>query len=297
MANNSLLQSICWSFFFGIAYKMATRSTRTLIIKNLAGADDKMNQILFTRPVLPASVVKTLIYFGGDVQDFEANMLKHRDNKKYAHWSLEKTAQLLGDACPDCQIVIVRPSRIELQTFSCYSNFVDTDKLGNPSHKFGREALNHLNALMLSLSSEMNVELGEKILVGFSKGVVVLNQLVYDMHGSTSDADEAVKDLIASISKMCWLDGGHNGGKETWVTNSAVLGSFAQRGIDVDIRVTPYMVRDDRRPWIKQEEKKFQGVLSRAGGVKIRRNIYFEDKEVGIEEHFEVLKTLKDEPL
>ena len=35
------------------------------------------------------------MYFGGDVQDLEVNMNKHRDNKNYSHWSLEKTALLL----------------------------------------------------------------------------------------------------------------------------------------------------------------------------------------------------------
>ena len=41
---------------------------------------------------------KVVVYFGGDVQDLEVNMSKHRDNKNYSHWSLEKTAMLLSKA-------------------------------------------------------------------------------------------------------------------------------------------------------------------------------------------------------
>ena len=42
---------------------------------------------------------------------------------------------------------------------------------------------------------------------------------------------------------MVWLDGGHNGTEDTWVTNPDVVKSLAATNIKLDIRVTPYQVK------------------------------------------------------
>lgn len=57
-------------------------------------------------------------------------------------------------------------------------------------------------------------------LVGFSKGCVVLNQMVYELAGARADPD--LSHFVKSVSDMFWLDGGHPGGSETWVTDKQV---------------------------------------------------------------------------
>ena len=62
----------------------------------------------------------------------------------------------------------------------------------------------------------------------------------------------------------------------------------------VDVRVTPYQIRDDRRPWIGKEEKKFVAVLTREmSKEKFRRKIYFENEEPCLENHFKILETFR----
>ena len=60
--------------------------------------------------------------------------------------------------------------------------------------------------------------------------------------------------------------------------------------------MTPYQIRDSRRPWIKQEERAFTRLL-REFKVDLDRKVYFEEEEASIENHFRVLETLETDPL
>ena len=110
-------------------------------------------------------------------------MNKHRDNKNYSHWSLEKTAMLLSKASsysrlpnhliifqafPETFIALVRPSRMEKGTFSCYDNFVRSNSVGSPEHSTDHGALIHLSQLLVNLG--LNPNTWSLTLVGFSKG-------------------------------------------------------------------------------------------------------------------------------
>ena len=53
-----------------------------------------------------------------------------------------------------------------------------------------------------------------KKIVGFSKGVVVLNQLMIDSR------EESGVDFFKLVETMCWLDGAHNGGLLTWMSGT-----------------------------------------------------------------------------
>ena len=67
-------------------------------------------------------------------------------------------------------------------------------------------------------------------LIGFSKGCVVLNQLLHELHFHKS-ASPQVPDVLKRVVSMTWLDGGHAGGKDTWVVQRQVLQTFAQTGV------------------------------------------------------------------
>ena len=121
-----------------------------------------------------------MVYFGGDVQTYERDMLSHRDNHRHAQWSLERTAGLLRGAFPSSIVAVVRPARMRLDTFSCYENFVPSDSFtGAPDHCDNHEAVKHLRMLLASVVPA-GTEVVPVVLVGFSKGVVVLNQLVHE---------------------------------------------------------------------------------------------------------------------
>ena len=276
-------------------------------MKTFRGFGGKTNTVLYWKPENAESRTTRdiIFYFGGDVQDFEERMRRHTENKSFVEWSFEKTGLLLRQAKPDHHVVIVRPSTMTNGTFSKFEHFVPSDDLGCPRHSSEvATALPHLNDLYRSLLVE---EIGETdrnrndrlTLIGFSKGVVVLNQIVFELQAIDERSD--LFEFVRRISKMCWLDGGHNGGRDTWISDQGLLKrSFLGRKISCDVRVTPYQVRDRRRPWIGQEEEAFSRHLSQLlPADDFRRKLYFgnEDRDVGIDEHFAVLKTLLDDPL
>ena len=146
-------------------------------------------------------------------------------------------------------------------------------------------------------------------LVGFSKGVVVLNQLLFDWHtlssattSSNDDENELMKKFFLQTEKISWLDGGHNGGKFTWICDDFVLSSLINKtNISIDIRVTPYQIRDKYRPWIMQEESIFFSCLYEKCNLnndqfRIHRKVYFQDEKKSLLNHFKVLETLSDNP-
>jgi len=180
--------------------------------------------------------------------------------------------------------VVVRPARRERATFSCYDNFVPTDSVGSPKHEPDCGAIAHLSALLeetLGDNCERSVSL-----IGFSKGVVVLNQILRELQTNQG--------LL--IENMVWLDGGHNGGKDIWPTQKQLLEVLAEKKIKVHVRVTPYQIKNPHRPWVGREEKVFTGTLKRFGANIVRR-LYFEDEDPCIENHFRIIETLATDPL
>ena len=72
-------------------------------------------------------------------------------------------------------------------------------------------------------------------LIGFSKGVVVLNQVLRELSTLSSHS--------LSLVSMVWLDGGHNGGRDIWPTDRGLLQRLAESGVRVEVRVSPYQVK------------------------------------------------------
>lgn len=69
-------------------------------------------------------------------------------------------------------------------------------------------------------------------LVGFSKGCVVLNQFLYEFHylKTLTPDDDILGHFVARITDMYWLDGGHPGDKNTWITSTCLLETLARLG-------------------------------------------------------------------
>ncbi|XP_011870114.1 PREDICTED: UPF0565 protein C2orf69 homolog isoform X2 [Vollenhovia emeryi] len=243
--------------------------------------------------------------------DIQENMEKHSDSKKYVKWSLENTATILSKQFPGSHIFVVRPSRMTTMrnaVFSCFDNFVPGDKYGTPVFCPMHEALEHLRGLVLGCLEHLKtLKIGEDIdsqsiettnlsLMGFSKGCAVLNQFLYEFHyydnNSSDNSNNLISNFIKLIKNMWWLDGGHNGSKNTWITDRGILGSFAKLGVNVHIHVTPYQMQDKHRPWIQMEENSFNDTL-RKMGVSVQRTLHFGDKERSLSSHFNVLTDIR----
>lgn len=63
--------------------------------------------------------------------------------------------------------------------------------------------------------------------------------------------------------------------------------------IDVNVHVTPYQVQDSHRPWIGEEESHFCNIL-RNLGIPIKRTLHFTDKTRSLQNHFNVLKVIRN---
>lgn len=134
------------------------------------------------------------------------------------------------------------------------------------------------------------------ILIGFSKGCVVLNQIIYEFHylKTLTPDDDTMSKIVSRIREMYWLDGGHSGGKNTWITSRSLLETLTRLSINIHVHVTPYQVNDDRRPWIRKEEKAFCDLLRRLN-APIERTFHFENQLPTLLTHFEVHNVFRPE--
>ena len=238
------------------------------------------------------------------LQNYEENMLKHRDNKRHVEWSLEATGGILQRRFPRSHIYIVKPSSMYLHTFSSFKNFVESNSVGCPTHSSGQGSWQHLMIIIknagLQISKQTDrfdsssqcpaIQPSESHpfeIVGFSKGCVVLNQLLYDLGDARRDTETRL--FVSRLQKMHWLDGGHEGGSNTWITKGDILRQLLDTNIKICIHVTPYQIKDQMRLWIGKEKRKFVETLRKLN-VDVEDTVHFADQERSLDNHFKVLK-------
>lgn len=80
---------------------------------------------------------------------------------------------------------------------------------------------------------DLHLENNNLTLIGFSKGTVVLNQFLYEFHylKTLTPDDQTSMNIVNKIKDMYWLDGGHSGGKNTWITSRPLLETLTRLGI------------------------------------------------------------------
>ncbi|XP_046369630.2 mitochondrial protein C2orf69 homolog [Haliotis rufescens] len=266
--------------------------------EQVPGLPGQSNDVIVCGDV--ATAKKHVIFFGGDVQDYPERMSNHRDNKRYLQWNLENTAQILLKRFQDSAVFVVKPSSMHLNTFSVYSNFVETNDFGSPTHSRFPRAWIHLKPLHCTVvSKELAIHSGSSgkeacdtevplILIGFSKGCIVLNQMLYSL--LLALGDPKTKDFVNQVEEFYWLDGGHSGGHgNTWISDTESLQNLSQLKTKIHVHVTPYQVHDPMRTWVGKEEKKFVSKLKKFG-ADITETLHFDDLPPSIENHFGVLK-------
>jgi len=94
--------------------------------------------------------------------------------------------------------------------------------------------------------------------------------------------------FVSCLEHMYWLDGGHNGGKNTWITSRSLLETLTRLGVSVHVHMTPYQLNDDRRPWIRKEERQFSDWLKRFN-APLKRYVHFEAEPASLQQHFRLI--------
>ncbi|XP_074659323.1 mitochondrial protein C2orf69 homolog isoform X2 [Tubulanus polymorphus] len=280
------------SFRSKASFLTPRRATMTSVrLEQVEGLPGKFNDIIFHPPSSAHVAEQNVVYFGGDVQDYEENMLSHRDNHRYVARCLENVASRLSVRFPRANVWLVKPTRMHLKTFAVYSNFVESNAFGSPTHSDGQQSWKHLRRLLRNACVKTGAEFDPRlalVLCAFSKGCVVLNQLLYDLKSAKIE-DKKLSEFVDATSEIYWLDGGHSGGGNTWVTDRDVLARVADiAGVRIHAHVSPYQVKDPMRGWIGKEQKKFVKVL-RELGVNVTNAVHFGDEPGSIDNHFNVL--------
>ncbi|XP_056431201.1 mitochondrial protein C2orf69 homolog [Gadus chalcogrammus] len=289
---------------------------RPQLLVAVPGCDpSRVNDLLVLRPSewyrcrgstaeLDRSSNDHVVFFHGDIQNLQEEMSVQPEGAKWLSWSLEQVGLSLGRRFPGRTVWVVRASSMYLHMFSSYHNFVEGNLFGAPEHRpYAPDsgAFQHLRGLLSHgmqraglphplppPGSGSNVPPGFSLtLVGFSKGCVVLNQMVYEMAGAR--ADPRMAPFVESVSDIYWLDGGHPGGGGTWVTDKAALRELASSGAELHAHVTPYEVRDPMRAWVGREHDAFVKTLVELG-ARLTHQVHFEDEPPSIENHFRVIQ-------
>lgn len=159
--------------------------------------------------------------------------------------------------------------------------------------------------------------LPKTILLGFSKGGTILNQLVTELafspdqpisicHVSISEEDRIIpvskESFLNSISEIHYVDVGLNS-KGAYITDSTIIEKISSRlkqenkVIRFFLHGTPRQWCDDRRIWIKDEKIKLKQIIESEGRVcgdriQVYEKFYFADKLPSMQMHFEIIEEI-----
>lgn len=156
--------------------------------------------------------------------------------------------------------------------------------------------------------------LPKTILLGFSKGGTVLNQLVTELaftpinvsHVSIHEDDEIIPSskerFLNSIREIHYVDVGLNS-QGAYLTDNDVLERISKRLVHVDevirffLHGTPRQWCDNRRVWIKNEKDKLIQIIEseahKSGGrIQVCEKFYFANKPPSMQMHFEIIEEL-----
>jgi len=237
--------------FFGLPYSntMATTSNNNnnnyQFLEKVLGYKNRKNDILFF-PNSEKSLSNGIVYyFGGDIQDLPERMNTSKENRRYQRWNLVSTGEILCRRFLDSSIVIIRPNEMIDGTFSRFSNFVSsTTEYGDPisydtTNLIG---LHHLRALNEQISQQTTSDI---TLVGFSKGCIVLNQILHELTAlRMMKTENDLSKFVSRIRRFIWLDGGHNNGERVmiWPTDDNLISTLSYYQIQIEIYVTPFQI-------------------------------------------------------
>lgn len=283
----------------------------------MASVSSKVQLKIITGPS-GANKVYTLLREGspGRVVFFVGDQLESSRNHRniYQLQDPKNQAVNLAHKFPDSSVLVVMPSRLEAG-WACFDHFLHkTTESGEPlgygekNEKAILQILSILDGCGLGLSRRAEDFLR---LAGFSKGGVVLNQVLAEMsvfqkylqdpreHRQgrndsllVSSTPDYVRTFLSAIQEMHFLDVGLNC-KGAYLTNEKVLESLGNLNrsypFTVFLHGTPRQWDDVYRGWICIEKNRFKALLCE-NRIRVIERKYLEGEEPSILMHFEVLE-------
>ncbi|KZV45081.1 hypothetical protein F511_29402 [Dorcoceras hygrometricum] len=158
----------------------------------------------------------------------------------------------------------------------------------------------------------------ETAILGFSKGGIILNQLLTELSFSETQKNSrgvntqenylviptSKESLLSSISEIHYVDVGLNS-SGAYLTDKDVIDRISERlsrrasGIRFFFHGTPRQWSDERRIWIRKEKDALVRLLKRAAAARkdidkllIRERLYFPSKLPNLQMHFEIIEIL-----
>ncbi|OQR88020.1 hypothetical protein ACHHYP_07720 [Achlya hypogyna] len=274
--------------------------SRLMRAVRVEGHGGRANQLLVS---MTPHATANVVYFPGDVQNFEHRMRKGRF-KAWTAYSYEATAAVLAAKYPTATIWIVQPHRIEANGVSSFDNFVPRrDPLDPMTYSPQGHAIEHLRLLMehacacIDNAAYLRPDL-QLHLLGFSRGVAVVNQMVTELALTTQrPMDDHVPPTLLPFFKQVvsihWIDGGNGSGAGAFPSHSlalSVLGDLPS--LKLHLHWTPYQFASDLRPWIAHEGVAFCRNMEGRGLHPIVHQ-YFANTGGSLEDHFKVLVAMQ----
>ena len=184
-----------------------------------------------------------VIFFPGDIQDSESKMSESSIAQNFTDFSYEQTLQILHSKYKQSNIFIVRPS-LKSEDISLYGKYLDCDKNGNVQ-KYDPNGF-ATQALFLLIENYLCNDIDDLpiILIGFSRGGLVLNQILSEMGYSVYSSA-----IFSRVCEMHWLDCG-NGEKDNCYpvlsdTTLSFLSQF-QNSLRFYFHLTSYLYTDNQ---------------------------------------------------
>nr|XP_039258057.1 UPF0565 protein C2orf69 homolog [Styela clava] len=281
------------------------------VFQDVEGLEGRRNSLVYSCPVSSQSYGH-VVFFPGDIQDFEKNMKKNEFSVEWINWSYEEMIRILKKKFPNNCLWIVQPSKRDGGIFSLYPNFlpfaVDEDvgyDVPVMPYNASYGGFTHFVKLLSSGQRQTmkfhNTTLnGPIIVVGFSKGCVVLNQFLHEVaymskENSALSEDEDykyVRKFVARISELYWLDGGHHATRGQWVVDNNVLAYLKDgiwmKNIKIYVHVTLWGIKDPKQP---QSEKELYQFGSQLRNLDVNYNETRWNVSRTLENHFKILNT------
>jgi len=222
-------------------------------------------------------------------------------------------------------VFVIEPTRVQDGVWSCFDNFMESTRSGEPTKGYAQQgkALLQLSSLLRStMRSVPEIEkelcdLGRTVLVGFSKGGVVLNQMLAELSAGTAKSssselqlqedgdmsngnsqDDSEKRVL--IDEVHYVDAGLNS-RGAYLTHPEIIENLSgmqehrrDRALKVFLHGTPRQWRDRRRKWVGDEKDRMVALM-RKNKMSVTERIYMEEEEASLAMHFRCLEAMNVE--
>jgi hypothetical protein len=193
-----------------------------------------------------------ILYFQGDMQNMHHVMSSHKDDDVRAYsddYCLESTVNILANKLECTHVVMIEPRMVHNLIYAVYDTFVKySDSCGNceRSNDDGR-AISSLCSIVSKVQTLLKLKDEQFSLCGFSKGGIVLNNLVQELHLMKEHRAIMLEynSILAKVKQIHWIDGGNEYQYYPCLPNDQqsiqIFAKLCHRhDISVFVHVTPY---------------------------------------------------------